>query len=175
MVLIFGWGHGEVLDRGEVVPVVCPNCHNAVYLHEIRSQKQVSLYFVPIASSGTDEYLACPICRHGVEVPPHLRSAVDAMVAATRMVRTGQLAPEAYQGQAVQFLGQMGIVSPAPPAAVPSARGATPSGTMPSVPDAAARSASVIADRLASLAKLHADGVLTDDEFTAAKRKVLDE
>ncbi len=97
------------------------------------------------------------------------------MVAATRMVRTGQLAPDVYQAQAVQFLGQMGIGSSAAPVATSSASGAAPSGIMPSVPDAAADSASVIADRLASLAKLHADGVLTEDEFTAAKRKVLEE
>ena len=38
MVIIFGWGRGEAQDRGEVVPTVCPNCHNQVYLHEIQSQ-----------------------------------------------------------------------------------------------------------------------------------------
>ncbi len=167
MVLIFGWGHGEVMDRGEVVSVVCPNCHNQVFLHEIRSQKQVSLYFVPIASSGTDEYLACPICRHGIEVPPQQRTAVDAMVAATRMVRTGQLAPDVYQAQAVQFLGQMGIASAVVPATDrnPGGAAATP-GTAP-LPD--------LAERLAGLAKLRAAGVLTDEEFAAAKRRILEE
>ena len=116
MVIIFGWGRGEAQDRGEVVPTVCPNCHNQVYLHEIQSNKQVSLYFVPLASYGSDVYLACPICRHGVEIGPGHRSAVDAMVYATRMVRTGQLAPAAYQAQVDRFLAQMGLS--ASPAAV---------------------------------------------------------
>ena len=30
-----------------------------------------------------------------------------------------------------------------------------------------------LSDRLVGLAKLHADGILTDDEFAAAKRKIL--
>jgi uncharacterized protein YbaR (Trm112 family) len=175
MVLIFGWGRGETQDRGDVVPIVCPNCHNSVYLREFRSQKQVSLYFVPIASSGTDVYLACPICRGGVEVPPQGRSAVDAMVVATRMVRTGQLAPESYQAQAERFLAQMGFTSPVVPSATPSAAGATASGGSVSTATAPERSAAGLADRLAGLAKLNADGVLTDDEFAAAKRRVLEE
>lgn len=159
MVLIFGWGQGQVLDRGDAVSIVCPTCHNPVWLRAIRSQQQVSLYFVPLASYGSNEYLACPICRHGVEVPPQDRSTVDAMVAATRMVRNGQLAPDAYQAQAERFLVQMGLTSAAVPAAAPSTAGP--------------ESASDLADRLASLAKLHADGVLTDAEFDAAKRRAL--
>jgi len=31
-----------------------------------------------------------------------------------------------------------------------------------------------VADRLADLAKLHADGILTDDEFAAAKARLLE-
>ncbi len=175
MVVIFGWGRGETQDRGDVAPIVCPSCHNGVYLREIRSQKQVSLYFVPIASSGTDEYLICPICRRGVEVPPQLRSAVDAMVAATRMVRTGKLGPDAYQAQAERFLAQMGFTSPVVPTAgslanthMPAPNAATTAGVTPP-------SAPTLPDRLAGIAKLHADGVLTDGEFTAAKRRILEE
>ncbi len=175
MVLIFGWGRGQTEDRGDVVPIVCPNCHNGVYLREYRSQKQVSLYFVPIASSGTDVYLACPICRGGVEVPPQQRSAVDAMVAATRMVRSGQLAAEAYQTQAERFLVQMGFTSPVVPVATAPAAGPTLSGGAVSTASATERPPANLADRLASLAKLNADGVLTDDEFAAAKRRALEE
>jgi hypothetical protein len=169
MVVIFGWGRGETQDRGDVAPIVCPSCHNGVYLREIRSQKQVSLYFVPIASSGTDEYLICPICRRGVEVPPQLRSAVDGMVAATRMVRTGQLAPEAYQSQAERFLAQMGFTSPVVPPAASLAKTQAPT-----IAGASPPSAPTLADRLTGLAKLHADGVLTDDEFAAAKRRAIE-
>ena len=158
MVIIFGWGRGEAQDRGEVVPTVCPNCHNQVYLHEIQSNKQVSLYFVPLASYGSDVYLACPICRHGVEIGPGHRSAVDAMVYATRMVRTGQLAPAAYQAQVDRFLAQMGLS--ASPAAVAETAPAAP-------PDES------VTERIANLAKLKAQGVLTEEEFTAAKRRLL--
>jgi hypothetical protein len=159
MVIIFGWGRGEAQDRGEVVPTVCPNCHNQVYLHEIQSNKQVSLYFVPLASYGSDVYLACPICRHGVEIGPGHRSAADAMVYATRMVRTGQLAPQAYQAQVDRFLTQMGL-NAQPAALAAAAQAPTPDETL--------------TDRIANLANLRAQGVLTEEEFTAAKRRLLD-
>ena len=45
MVVIFGWGAGEARDLGEVAPLVCPNCHNQVFLHQIHSEK-------PVSSSG---------------------------------------------------------------------------------------------------------------------------
>lgn len=166
MVIVFGWGQGEAQDRGEVVPIVCPNCHNQVWLHEIQSQKQVSLYFVPMASYGSDVYLACPICRHGLQVDPAHRSAVDAMVAATRMARSGQLAPDAYRGQAERFLAQMGMASPDVPAT--GARTATQRPPTSSAPGGS------FVDRLEGLGRLHATGVLTDEEFAAAKRRLLE-
>ena len=173
MVIVFGWGRGEAQDRGEVVPVVCPNCHNHVYLHEIQSSKQVSLYFVPMASYGSDVYLACPICRHGLQVGPGHRSAVDAMVHATRLVRTGRLATDAYQAQAERFLSQMGLNAPQVPLTPPGASGASAAsehGPQASVTG----SGGSLPDRIASLAKLRADGVLTEEEFSAAKRRLLD-
>jgi uncharacterized protein YbaR (Trm112 family) len=156
------------------VPVVCPNCHNHVYLHEIQSSKQVSLYFVPMASYGSDVYLACPVCHHGLQVDPANRSAVDGMVQATRMVRTGQLAPEAYQMQAERFLTQMGLTAPQVPLAPPvtgAATGAHPGSTATS---AQATSDQSLADQIANLARLKADGILTDEEFSAVKRRLLD-
>ena len=69
MVLIMGWGGGRTRDLGPVAPATCPNCHNDVYLHQVRSDKQFSLYFVPLASYGNNEYLACPICQHGMALP----------------------------------------------------------------------------------------------------------
>ncbi len=167
MVVIFGWGQGDIVDRGEVAPIVCPTCHNHVYLHEIQSKKEVSLYFVPLASYGSDVYLACPICGHGLQVLPQQRSAVDAMVVATRMARTGQLAPEAYRAQAERFLVGMGIASPVVPATEPTLRAAA------AHPGTATNSD--VAARLAGLARLRDEGVLTDEEFTAAKRRILDE
>ena len=48
MVLLFGFGPGKAEDLGEVAPIVCPNCHNEVFLHYVRSKKAVRLYFVPV-------------------------------------------------------------------------------------------------------------------------------
>ena len=147
------------------MPVVCPNCHNHVYLHEIQSSKQVSLYFVPMASYGSDVYLSCPICHHGLQVGPGHRSAVDAMVQATRMVRTGQLAPEAYQMHAERFLTQMGLAAPQVPLAPPPTGGATVAHPASTVTSGQATSGQSVADKIASLARLKADGILTDEEF----------
>ena len=166
MVIVFGWGQGQAHDRGEVVPIVCPNCHNHVFLHEIQSNREVSLYFVPMASYRTDVYLACPICRHGLQVDATHRSGVDAMVQATRMMRGGQLAPDGYQMQAERFLTGMGLAAPNVPLAPPPPHGESTA--------AAQASDRPLPDRIASLAKLRADGILTEEEFSAAKRRLLD-
>jgi len=39
MVVIFGFGAGSPEDQGEVAPCICPNCHNDVFLHHVRSKK----------------------------------------------------------------------------------------------------------------------------------------
>ena len=163
MVVIFGWGSGEARDLGEVAPLACPNCHNQVFLHQIHSDKRVSLYFIPVMPYGSNEYLACPICRAGMELGPQHRAVVDTMRIGTRMFRQGQMAPDRYQAQVDQFWGTMGIAPSGQPAA---SAGAAPS---------AAAAPPTIADRLQDLARLHAKGVLTDEEFTAAKRNLLAE
>ena len=68
MVVIFGFGAGKQEDQGEVAPGVCPNCHNQVFLHHVRSKKSVRLYFVPVVPYGTDNYLVCPICSRGLQL-----------------------------------------------------------------------------------------------------------
>ena len=89
MVVIFGFGAGKQEDLGEVVPTVCPNCHNQVFLHHVRSKKSVRLYFVPVVPYGTDDYLVCPVCSRGLQLSGpqvrHLRS----MSAATASFRAG--------------------------------------------------------------------------------------
>ena len=172
MVVIFGWGAGEAQDLGEVAPVTCPNCHNDVFLHHIRSDKRVSLYFVPLASYGTDEYLACPICRHGMQLRAEHRAAVNQMCAATSVFRRGGVREDYYRTSVERFWHTLGVspsgeqvLRPAstvpPPASTGSAQGSPPSGT-PS-----------LAGQLTGLAELHASGVLTDEEFAAAKRRLL--
>ena len=103
MVLIFGWGAGQAQDLGEVAPTTCPNCHNEVFLHHIRSDKHVSLYFIPLVPYGSNEYLACPICRHGLQIHPGQQTAVARMHATTNAFRTRAMTLEAYQpsGRAV--------------------------------------------------------------------------
>ena len=49
-----------------------------------------------------------------------------------------------------------------------------PTATVPLPADSAQAATSGLARRLEGLAKLHADGVLTDDEFAAAKRRLLE-
>ena len=175
MVVIFGWGSGEAQDMGEVAPVVCPNCHNDVFLHDVRSTKRISLYFVPLASYGGDEYLACPICRHGLQIQQGRRPAVDRMRAATTLYRRGQLRQDYYRSQVDQFWRLLGVapsgqqvihtaatIPPAQPATTPPAATGDPASAPPS-----------IVDQVQRYARLHADGVLTDEEFAAAKRRLL--
>jgi uncharacterized protein YbaR (Trm112 family) len=172
MVIIFGWGSGEAQDLGEVAPVICPNCHNDVFLHDIKSDKRVSLFFVPLASYGTNEYLACPICRHGVEVRPEHRGAIDRMRAATKLYRRGQLLESFYRPQVVEFWRRVGVAPTGEQ--VIQAAATIPAPAVSSAPaQGAAAQAPTVADQLASYAKLHADGVLTDEEFSAIKRQLL--
>ena len=165
MVVIFGWGGGEAKDLGEIAPTICPNCRNDVFLHHIRSQKHVSLYFVPMANYGTNEYLACPICRHGIHIGPQQQAALASMRAATGLYRRGGLAEDAYRATAERFWAGLGVV----PAGGPTLRATE---TIPA--PATARAEPSLAGQLDDLGRLHADGILTDDEFAAAKRRLLE-
>ena len=175
--VIFGWGAGKAQDLGEVAPTTCPNCHNQVFLHHIKSDKKISLYFVPVVSYGSDEYLACPICKAGVQIQPAQRDAVVRMKGSTSAYRRQVVPLATYQPMVDQFWRSIGVNSTGqqvlqptntvpPPAAAPSPA-AAPAG-VPAGADPGS-----VADRLASLGKLHATGVLTDDEFAAAKKRLL--
>jgi hypothetical protein len=171
VVVIFGFGGGSAQDLGEAVPARCPNCHNDVYLHHVRSQKSFSLYFVPIAQYGTNEYLLCPICQKGLQVTPQNRQAVTSMAMATRSLRQGHLSADAYRGEVARFWAALGMptlvpgAAPSLPGAVPPAAGASGA--------PGATGAPALAERLADLARLHDDGVLTDAEFEAAKARLI--
>ena len=171
MVVIFGWGGGKTKDMGEVAPTTCPKCHNQVYLHHVSSDKEFSLYFIPLANYGASEYLLCPICRNGLQVTPANRGAVTSMGSATRLFRRGGLPAATYQAQVSKFWAQMGV----------DANGrqflqATPTIPAPVTvgPDAApAADGTSIAEQVTRLGQLKAEGVLTEEEFSAAKRKLL--
>ncbi len=192
MVVICGFGGGSAQDLGEAAPARCPNCHNDVYLHHVRSQKSFSLYFVPIAQYGTNEYLLCPICQRGLQVTPQNRQAVTSIALATRSFRQGHLSVDAYRDEVARFwaaLGMPALVPGGPPpatGAIPPIAGAPvpPSGAGPAkAPGAAggqragvasgAAGGPALADQLADLAQLHDAGVLTDAEFEAAKARLI--
>lgn len=175
MVLIFGWGSSGAQDRGEVAPLRCPNCHNDVYMHAVKSNKELSLYFIPLVPYASDEYLACPICRVAIKTGQEHRAAVQSMTASTRLWQNHAMAPADYERRTRFFWSQVGmapehvVVPPRPGAPIVAATPPTQS------PPAAtpAPSPPTPADRLADLARLRDAGILTEEEFTAAKRRML--
>jgi hypothetical protein len=184
MVVIFGVGPGHPEDQGEVAPCACPNCHNQVFLHHVRSKKSVRLYFVPVVPYGTDDYLVCPICSRGLQISHaqlrHLRSMSDA----TASFRAGRLTQARYTAQVERFWHQLGVnpagqqlVTPASPGAAAPAQPA-----VPVQPAAAAPPRTVAADdqtswisQLSKLAQLHDQGVLSGAAFAAAKQRILEQ
>jgi uncharacterized protein YbaR (Trm112 family) len=163
-VVLFGWRKGDAADLGEVVPVLCPSCRTQVFLHHVRTEQWVSLYYGSTGPPGANEYLICPTCRAGLAIRPEQQAAVDQMQLTTAMYRRGVTSPEAYRGLVERFWQAMGVVPSGEqvvhaPATVPPVDPAKPG----------------LPDRIADLARLHADGVLTDEEFSAAKRRLIDD
>jgi Short C-terminal domain len=187
MVVIFGFGRGKGKDLGEVAPAVCPNCHNQVFLHHVRSKKSVRLYFVPVVPYGTDDYLVCPVCSQGLQVSapqlPHLRT----MAGATASFRAGRLTETQYQAQAARFWRQLGLAADgpqpltlggagggqAPASGRPASPAASPAGAGPP-PRTAPDDGSWIS-QLQELAQMHDRGVLSDAEYEAAKRRIVEQ
>ncbi len=183
MVVIFGFGPGKAEDLGEVAPIVCPNCHNEVFLHHIRSKKAISLYFIPVVPYGTDEYLICPICTHGSALSKTQIPVVTAMAGSTAAYRRGQRREDYYRHEVDQFWPRVGFAGPSMPASAAQSTGAlaapgpaAPASVSPpslGAPSVTATPSAVLSDRLEALARLHANGVLTDAEFAAAKERIL--
>jgi len=194
-VVIFGFGPGKPEDLGEVAPSVCPNCHNQVFLHHVRSKKRVSLYFVPVVPYGTDEYLVCPICSRGLQISDAWRPYIRSMSGATASFRAGRLAEAPYLAQVERFWRQLGVnpagqqlLAPGNPGAPAPARPPTPvQQAPPAQPPPAGQGAPaqpppVAADdekswisQLQKLAQLHDQGVLSDAHYEAAKRRILEQ
>lgn len=183
--LIFGFGAGKPEDLGEVAPAVCPNCHNHVFLHRVRSKKSVRLYFVPVVPYGTNEYLLCPVCTQGLQLSNEQLPAVESMVNATKSYRSRRLAEPQYLAQVDRFWAQIGVnpagqrvlasappTTPAPAAAAPTAPIAAP--VPPPAAAAPDGTAAPWVAQLRDLASLHEQGTLTDEQYEAAKQRVLD-
>jgi hypothetical protein len=193
-VVIFGFGPGKSEDLGEVALTVCPNCHNQVFLHHVRSKKSVRLYFVPVVPYGTDDYLVCPVCSRGLQIKhaqlPYLRSMSDA----TASLQAGRLTQAGYAAQLERFWRQLGVNLVGQPPPTPAGPGA-PAATQPAAPATSPSPAQHPAQhpaqpsaqppdaddqpawmsQLRELAHLHDQGVLSDTDFAAAKRRILDQ
>jgi len=179
MVVIFGFGPGSPEDQGEVAPCVCPNCHNQVFLHHVRSKKSVRLYFVPVVPYGTDDYLVCPVCSRGLQLSGAQLPRVRSMSAATASFRTGRLSEAGYMAQAERFWHQLGV-NPAGQQPSASANPGAPAPAQPAAPVAPTPAAPPAGDdqtpwisQLRKLAQLHDQGVLSDAAYSAAKQRVL--
>jgi hypothetical protein len=200
--VIFGFGRDQTDDQGEVAPGICPNCHNQVFLHHVRSKKHVSLYFVPVVPYGTEDYLVCPVCSPGLQLSSSQLPYVRSMSGATVSFRRGRLPEAQYMAQVEQFWRRLGVgLTPARPGVTPSgpaAQAAPPAAQPPPapavtyarpppaqpvppppapaaapVPPPADDEASWIA-QLQRLAQLHDQRVLSDAHYEAAKRRLLD-
>jgi hypothetical protein len=182
--VIFGFGRDQSDDQGEVAPGVCPNCHNQVFLHHVRSKKHVSLYFVPVVPYGTEDYLVCPICSRGLQLSSSQLPYVHSMSGATASFRRRRLPEAQYLAQVERFWRQLGVglapprpgapppAAPPPPAASPPpGPAATPAPPPAAMPDDEASWVS----QLHGLAQLHDQGVLSDEQYDAAKRRVLEQ
>jgi hypothetical protein len=185
MVVIFGFGPGSPEDQGEVAPCVCPNCHNQVFLHHIRSKKSVRLYFVPVVPYGTNDYLVCPVCSRGLQVSGTQLRHVRSMSSTTASFRAGRLPQAQYMAQVDRFWRELGVspagqqpstpASPGAPRPAPPAPPAAPVKSavpVPPAPPAADDQTSWIS-RLHQLAQLHQQGVLSDAAYAAAKERIL--
>jgi zinc-ribbon family len=188
MVVIFGFGKGSPEDQGEVAPCVCPNCHNQVFLHHVRSKKSVSLYFVPVVPYGTDNYLVCPVCSRGLQLSDVQLRHVRSMSSVTASFRAGRIPQAQYMAQAERFWRQLGVnpsgqqvvtpASPRAPAPAPPAgpvRLAAPAPPPPPPPSPAADDQTSWVSHLHQLAQLHDQGVLSDADYAAAKQRILEQ
>ena len=184
MVVIFGFGPGNPEDLGEVAPCVCPNCHNQVFLHHVRSKKSVRLYFVPVVPYGTDDYLVCPVCSRGLQVSNAQLRYVRSVSDATASFRAGRLTQARYTAQVERFWRQLGVnpasqqpLTPASPGAPAPAQPVNPvrSPIPAQPPPGAADDRTSWISQLRKLAQLHDQGVLSDAAYAAAKQRILDQ
>src|SRR5262245_56947281 len=180
MVVIFGFGAGSPEDQGEVAPCVCPNCHNQVFLHHVRSKKSVRLYFVPVVPYGTNDYLVCPVCSRGLQLSGAQLRHVRSMSAATASFRSGRIPQTQYQAQVEGFWRRIGLTPAGQQPVTPAGRaGPAPAPPPPAAPvpapagPAAGGDGTSWVSQLHQLAQLHNQGVLSDAAYAAAKERIL--
>ena len=142
----------------------------------------------PMVPYGTDDYLVCPVCSRGLQISHAQLRYIRSMSGATASLRAGRLTQDRYMAQVERFWRQLGVnpagqqlLTPASPGAAAPAQPAAPprpaAAAQPAVPPppvAAAGETSWIA-HLQKLAQLHDQGVLSDADYEAAKRRVLEQ
>ena len=94
------------------------------------------------------------------------------MRAATKLYRRGQLLESFYRPQVVQFWRLLGV-APSGEQVIQAAATIPPPAALPG-PARASTTEPSIADQLANYGRLHAEGVLSDEEFAAVKRRLLE-
>ena len=114
-----------------MAPCVCPNCHNQVFLHHVRSKKSVRLYFVPVVPYGTDDYLVCPVCSQGIQISNAQLRYTRSMSDATASFRAGRLTQSRYMAQVERFWRQLGVNPRASSSSLQPARPPPPSQPFP--------------------------------------------
>ena len=144
---------------------------------------------MPVVPYGTDDYLVCPICSRGLQLSNTQLPYVRSMSGATASFRTGRLAEAPYVAQVERFWRQLGVnpagrqlltpagpgaAAPGQPVAPPGPAAAQPAVPAQPPPGAAADETSWIA-HLQKLAQLHDQGALSDTDYEAAKRRVLEQ
>jgi hypothetical protein len=86
----------------------------------------------------------------------------------TRLYRHHALDETAYRAAVTRFWASLGMA--------PSGDQVLhPSPTIPPPPSSPVAQPAQLAEQLAGIGKLHADGLLTDDQFAAAKRRILED
>ena len=143
------------------------------------------LYFVPCLTLMTEDYLVCPVCSRGLQVNDAQLRHVRPMSAATASFRAGRLPQAQYMAQAEAVLGAQLGGGPRGPGPCGSSH-ARYSGTrsashawpgQPPLPGLRpwphAPETSWIS-HLHQLAQLHDQGVLSDADYAAAKRRILE-
>src|SRR5215471_11837530 len=78
-------------------------------MHAVKSKKELSLYFIPLVPYASDEYLACPVCRAAIKTRPENRTAIQSMIASTRLWKTNAMAPADYEQRTKFFWSQLGM------------------------------------------------------------------
>ena len=183
VVVIFGFGPGSPDDQGEVAPCVCPNCHNQVFLHHVRSKKSVRLYFVPVVPYGTDDYLVCPGAQPGpsgqrrpaASRTPDVRR--DCVIPRGRQPRPGTWRRSRGSGvsSGLNPAGQQPLtLGPAP--VVPCLTSQPPViSAVPAPPPPRPRMTTRRGYELHQLSQLHNQGALSDAAYAAAKERILEQ